>query len=96
MMNDDQASVVFTSQNPVTREALESAMPRLREMMADSGLNLVQFDVSQESPERRRQAMDDRQDGGHGHLAGDETEILEQEMSSFMGDPSQGILDLYA
>ncbi|MCK5639758.1 MAG: flagellar hook-length control protein FliK [Gammaproteobacteria bacterium] len=96
MMNDDQASVVFTSQNPVTREALESAMPRLREMMADSGLNLVQSDVSQESPERRRQAMDDKQDSAHEHPTGDEAEILEQEMNSFISDPSQGILDLYA
>ena len=96
MMNDDQANIVFTSQNPVTREALENAMPRLREMMADSGLNLVQSEVSQGSPEQHRQAAGDGQGSGHGASLEEEGIIPEQEMNLLSSELPQGILDLYA
>mgnify|MGYP001813734271 CR=1 FL=1 len=51
-----QANVTFTSQHAVVREALESALPRLREMLADNGLSLANVNVSQHnSPEQRGQ-----------------------------------------
>lgn len=68
-VHQDQASVAFTAHNPVTRDALEAAMPRLREMMGDNGLNLVQSDVSQQSSQQQRQALGERggeQRGGPG------------------------------
>ncbi len=45
-LNREDASVQFTVQNPIVREALETAMPRLRDMLQENGLNLVQADVS--------------------------------------------------
>ena len=41
----DQANAQFVSANPAVRDALEAAIPRLREMLADAGLNLGQAQV---------------------------------------------------
>lgn len=39
-MTGDQASAIFASANPAVREALESALPRLQELLADAGITL--------------------------------------------------------
>ncbi len=44
-INHDQASVSFVSNHALVRDALEAAIPRLREMLAEQSLNLVQVDV---------------------------------------------------
>ncbi len=44
-INNDQASVAFLSNHAAVRDALEAAIPRLREMMAQDALNLVNVDV---------------------------------------------------
>lgn len=46
-LEDGAAHVTFHAQHAVTREALEQAMPRLREMLAENGLSLGQADVSE-------------------------------------------------
>jgi flagellar hook-length control protein FliK len=51
-MDGDQASVSFTSQHAMVRDALESAIPRLREMLSENGLNLVNVNVSQQGKSR--------------------------------------------
>lgn len=48
-VNQDQASVTFTSPHPVVREALDQQLNRLREMFSEQGLNLVSVDVSDKS-----------------------------------------------
>lgn len=45
----DQATASFASSNPVVREALEAALPRLREILADAGIQLGQSQVSAEN-----------------------------------------------
>jgi flagellar hook-length control protein FliK len=47
-VDDGAANVTFHAQHAVTREAIEQAMPRLREMLAESGLNLAQTSVSEQ------------------------------------------------
>jgi flagellar hook-length control protein FliK len=49
-MRGDDASLTFVSSNPVVREALENALPRLREILADAGISLGQTQVGSESP----------------------------------------------
>jgi flagellar hook-length control protein FliK len=49
-MNGDQATAIFTSSNPAVREALESSLHRLREVLADAGVSLGQAQVGSESP----------------------------------------------
>jgi len=45
----DQATASFASSNPVVREALEAALPRLREVLADAGIQLGQAQVNAEN-----------------------------------------------
>ena len=47
-IDEGAANVTFQAQHAVTREAIEQALPRLREMMAESGLSLGQTDVSEQ------------------------------------------------
>ena len=48
-VRNDQATAAFTSANPEVREAIEQALPRLREMLAGVGVELGQTNVSAES-----------------------------------------------
>lgn len=59
-MAGDQATAVFVSPNPAVRDAIESAMPRLREILADAGVTLGQVQVGAES---FRQSAGNRENG---------------------------------
>lgn len=48
-MNGDQASAIFTSPHAAVRDAIEQAIPKLREMLADSGIMLGNAMVSDQS-----------------------------------------------
>lgn len=48
-MNGDQASANFVAANAATREALQDAMPQLREVLAGAGIQLGQANVSTNS-----------------------------------------------
>lgn len=54
-VDGDRASIAFTSQHAAVREALETSLPRLRDMFAEQGLNLVNVNVSQQDGSRREQ-----------------------------------------
>jgi flagellar hook-length control protein FliK len=48
-INNDQANASFTSAQPEVRAALESAMPKLRQMMDDAGISLTGFSVNSQA-----------------------------------------------
>ena len=52
-LHQNQTSVTFFSHEAVVREALESAMPRLRELLDSQGLHLNQAQVSDQSLSRQ-------------------------------------------
>jgi flagellar hook-length control protein FliK len=58
-INGDQASVLFVSPNPAVREALENALPRLREVLADAGITLGQAQIDSGSPQSSANGGDD-------------------------------------
>jgi flagellar hook-length control protein FliK len=49
LSQDQQATVQFTSHHAAVREAIESAIPKLREMMSAQNLNLGEVNVSSQS-----------------------------------------------
>jgi flagellar hook-length control protein FliK len=49
----DQTKIVFNVQNGAAKDAIELAMPRLREMLEQSGLQLAHSDVSDQSAFQR-------------------------------------------
>lgn len=53
-VTNDQASVSFSSNQQEVRQALENALPRLREMMSDSGIALGNASVSAGMPDQRQ------------------------------------------
>jgi flagellar hook-length control protein FliK len=64
-VNNDQATVAFSSATPEVREALENAMPRLREMLSDAGVTLGEASVSANMPDGRQANADQGTQGGN-------------------------------
>ncbi|MCW9024469.1 MAG: flagellar hook-length control protein FliK [Gammaproteobacteria bacterium] len=93
-VNKDQASVMFSAPNQQVRDAIEAAVPRLREMLSDMGLSLGDVGVSQESFAQSRES---NEEGGSG--AGQSTtEMVEGEIP-VTEQPvvrGQGLIDAYA
>lgn len=79
-VNNDQASAAFVSQNPEVRQALEAALPRLKEMMAESGINLGNATVSDQGS--RQQGDFERQNGGRSYYRHGESRIVAAATSS--------------
>lgn len=68
-ISNDQISAIFVSHQPAVREAIEAAMPRLREMLADSGMSLGNASVSSDSlPQQQFSGSEER--SGHSRQSG--------------------------
>lgn len=96
-ISNDQASALFVSHHFAVREAIEAALPRLREMLADNGITLGNVSVGSESFSQQ-QASDQRngKEGGRSGL-GAESVMAQMVMS---GRPSglahDGMVDIFA
>ena len=92
----EQAQINFVVQNQQAKEALEQSMPRLREMLAQQGIELGESSIQQGSPEQQ-------QDGepGQGQLAGNQhNEEQQQEVTAQSAETSRqqssSSIDYYA
>lgn len=65
-ISNDQASALFVSHHSAVREAIETALPRLREMLADNGIMLGNASVGSESLNQQQQAFDQAASGREG------------------------------
>ena len=88
-MNDDKASVWFGAAHADTRNAIENALPRLREMFASQGLSLTDAGVSREPP--RQQANQSTQSSSSGDFS---AEIGDGSVAA--SSMRLGLLDTYA
>lgn len=70
MMQGDQTSAAFVSASSAAREALEQALPRLREILAEAGITLGQASVNAESPRQDREAAQTGPHAGTGRDRG--------------------------
>lgn len=99
-INNEQASVTFLAQNAATREALEQAMPRLRESLAENGLALTHSEVGQQD-QPDQQATDDETGMKNTHLAqvslalDDIEDEVNAEIQAEINEPPSGV-SLYA
>ncbi len=97
-LNHDQASVHFVSNHASVRDAIEEALPRLREMFAQNGLQLADANVSQQSAQQQQQdqrfeqapvvnaiAIDDDADG--------QQELSPDDMTDYL--VNDGLVDHY-
>lgn len=81
---DDKASVAFAAHHVGAREAIQDAMPRLRDMLADAGLTLTNSSVSQQAP-NQRQAPDSGQSSGPAHSAPELLPVLDTPSRPVLG-----------
>ena len=95
-MNNDQASILFSSQHASVRDSIENAIPRLREAMQSAGLNLADVNVSDQSLAREHQGSEDNKNGLKSSevLAGIEESLLQREEA--INALASSIIDLYA
>jgi flagellar hook-length control protein FliK len=93
-VQNEQASVVFLAQHAATRDALEQALPRLREGFAESGLELANAHVGEQA--EHQQETDHSQEThifSQGIQQPDDNEIMEELENT--GELKSGI-SLYA
>jgi flagellar hook-length control protein FliK len=86
------AQVWFTSHSAVTRDALESSAPKLREMLGAQGFGQVSVDISQRSFQDR--SPPPRGYAGAPAMAADS--VASAAPSSAMARAANGLLDAYA
>lgn len=96
---DQSVSVVMTAQHGVTREAMEAALPRLREMLEQAGMNVSSVDVN----DQKQFADSEKETSKNQHpsskaLAGSEEsdESLEDGHSGVTAYSTDNIVDYYA
>lgn len=98
-VTNDLATVTFSSATPEVRQALEDAMPKLREMMSESGIALGNASVNDGSAQR--QAQDEaagRQARGNGRAdsaSGSAAEAKAAERPARTGE-LPGLVDTFA
>lgn len=97
-LDGDRVELGFAATQQETRQALQDALPKLREMLAQQGLQLGHADVG------HRQASssnDDRRPGATGLIDDDATDVAvrtpeQRESTRVIGLGGRGLLDLYA
>jgi len=92
-VNKDTANVWFGAQHADTRAALADAMPRLREMLAASGVALGQSGVSEQTP---RRAASDAMPGRSGSASGAPITAVTEVAAPAWRALRSGLIDTYA
>lgn len=54
-VNDDQLTADFSANQAAVRDALESALPKLRQILNDAGIQLSGFSVNSQAPQQQNQ-----------------------------------------
>jgi flagellar hook-length control protein FliK len=87
-VRDDKASVWFGAAHADTRAAIETALPRLREMFESQGLSLADAGVFREPPREQPAVKNDSMSAGQGDAA--------EEVTSVSTRARLGLVDAYA
>lgn len=96
-VDDGNAHVTFHAQHAATREALEQALPRLRDLLAENGLSLGQADVSDRGVNDG--GSERGSEGGALNTATDDATDIELEIageSTQRATTSNGLVDTFA
>ncbi|MES9979282.1 MAG: flagellar hook-length control protein FliK [Candidatus Thiodiazotropha sp. 6PLUC5] len=96
-VHNDQTNVTFIAAQAPTREALESSIPRLREMFGEINLNLANVDVGQhQTGEPGRDGSAEAQASGVGIESESSMEGWSSDSNSTRIQSGNGLLDTYA
>lgn len=97
-INGDQASATFTSPHAAVRDAIELALPKLREMLADNGIMLGNAMVNDQAPKNGQDSASQKPQRGAATSASegatDSARIQEARVSSI--SRHNGMVDTFA
>ncbi len=93
---NDVATVHITSPHAQVRDALETAVPKLREMFAESGLSLGDVNVQQEAFSQQQQAGSDETGAEHNFAVQSVDDGVEAPLTVARKNVSDNLLDIYA
>jgi flagellar hook-length control protein FliK len=98
MNADQQINVNFLTHSAAVKDALDQATPRLREVFDQSGLNLADVNVQQESNKQNREQSQSNPQPSHGtsYLAENVHEDLSAPLGTHGSVLSTNIVDFYA
>jgi len=98
-VSGDQATASFASANPVVREALEAALPRLREALAEAGIQLGQAQVGAENARQSdQQEKNPDKFAAHSETSAEKSSIMASSDDSSMSGLKlgRGLVDVFA
>ena len=110
-VSQDQATIGFTAQHAAVREAIEAAIPKLREMLNGQQLNLAEVNVSQQNHSEQKhpqgffqneQKQHNNEQGKNFSMDENRTENIEnaaeltEEIERGRAVASNGLLNIYA
>ena len=95
-ISGDQATALFTSPHAAVREAVEQAMPKLREMLADNGITLGNAMVNDQSPKEQQAGQADKQRSGNGGLSGQAGDAVSASSVALPVRRHLGMVDTFA
>ena len=97
-MMSEQATAQFASPHAAVREAIEAALPRLREMMAESGINLGSVTVGTDSFQQQEQSNQHAQsssDNGQ-NMMSNGNESVDPIETRILSGKHQGLVNTFA
>ncbi len=107
-VNQDQVNVAFTTQHAAVKEALEAAVPKLREMLSSQQLNLLDVNVTQDDSRQRQSQGFNQMGSGSGerernesadkepNKSAEKTLNIADEIEAGRAIASNGVLSLFA
>lgn len=101
-MSDNQLTAQFTSQHSAVRDAVENALPKLREILADNNIMLGNATVSDQAPRDRgndgysNQGSGSPEQRGSSYNATESNEILPITAQNLPASRHNGMLDTFA
>jgi len=95
-LQNEQATVNFMVQNPQTKDALEQNMHKLRDMLAEQGVDVGETNIEQQS----QQSNNDGSNTGSNNQGEDSLaqsdDLIEQSLSFTARETSSNVVDYYA
>ncbi|MGZ3159969.1 MAG: flagellar hook-length control protein FliK, partial [Burkholderiaceae bacterium] len=96
-VHNGQAEASFTASQPEVRQALEAAMPKLREMMSDAGIQLGQATISTGMPNQQNRSGEQSGQNSRGFgQANDSVESTTRITGTTKITGGQGLVDTFA
>jgi len=100
-VSGDQATALFTSPHAAVRDAVQQALPQLRDMLAGNGITLGNATVSDQSPKDQQAWQASQQQKGNGGAAGKiDTPVTTGGIAAVatvsLGSRHQGMVDTFA